>query len=171
MRRSYGVPGTLLVGSLGLGVAPPAWAQGSAGHAMVRNAGDMKFDTFPVLPGCTRGAGLSGNPETGPFILLAKADAGCTVPWHWHTAAEHLMMVKGTARLDVKGGAPMTLREGGYAMLPGKHAHQFVCTRACEFYVHSDGAFDIHYVDAQGKEVPMAEALEGVKRAPRRKDR
>jgi hypothetical protein len=39
------------------------------------------------------------------------------VRWHWHTPNEHLMLVSGRARQE------------------------------CVMYVHSDGPFDIHYVD------------------------
>jgi quercetin dioxygenase-like cupin family protein len=73
------------------------------------------------------------------------------------------MMVKGTARLDMKSGKPITLQPGGYAMLPSKHVHQFLCTNSCLFYVHSESTFDTHYVDGQGKEVPPEEALKSVK--------
>ena len=39
------------------------------------------------------------------------------------------------------------------------HVHQFKCTSACTGFVSSDTAFDIHYVDAAGKEVPLEAAL------------
>jgi hypothetical protein len=54
----------------------------------------------------------------------------------------------------MKEGGNATLGPGGYAMLPGKHVHQFTCSSACSAFVSSDEAFDIHYVDANGKEIP-----------------
>jgi hypothetical protein len=49
--------------------------------------------------------------------------------------------------------------------MPSKHVHQFQCTsKSCLAYVHADsGPFDIHYVDAQGKEIPPEEALKAVR--------
>ena len=44
-------------------------------------------------------------------------------------------------------------------MMPSKHVHQFTCTSACSAFVNSDGAFDIHYVDANGKEISPEVAL------------
>ena len=46
-----------------------------------------------------------------------------------------------------------------YAMMPSKHVHRFTCMSACTGFVTSDAAFDIHYVDAGGKEIPPEAAL------------
>jgi len=146
-----------------------AWGQAMGGHAVGQNIAETQFNAFPGLPGCTPGSVKSGDPAKGPSIILAKADTGCTVPWHWHSPNEHLMMVKGVARLDMKSGKPLTLRAGGYAMLPGKHVHRFVCVSSCLFYVHSDGAFDIHYVDNQGNEVSLDQALKSASDAAAKK--
>ena len=148
------------------GVAGSAWSADMAGHAVGQNVGDAKFTAFPGLPSCTPGSVQSGDPAKGPSIILARADTGCTVPWHWHSANEHLMIVKGAVRLDTRSGKPITIREGGYAMLPAKHVHQFVCTKSCLFYVHSEAALDIHYVDKQGKEIPPDQALKTVNQKP-----
>ena len=44
-------------------------------------------------------------------------------------------------------------------MMPSKHVHQFTCMSACAAFVSSDAAFDIHYVDAKGSEIPPEAAL------------
>jgi hypothetical protein len=43
--------------------------------------------------------------------------------------------------------------------MPGKHVHQFTCASACSAFVSSDAAFDIHYVDTSGAEIPPETAL------------
>lgn len=160
---------SLLAASLLLPAAGLAAAQAGANHGTVQNIEDMKFGPVPGIPACSTGTVLNGNPANGPAILLAKADAGCTVPWHWHTPNEHLMMVKGVARLEMKDAKAITLRAGGYAMMPSKHVHQFHCSSTCVFYVHSDGAFDTHYVSKQGDEIPMEDALKSKPAAPKAK--
>ena len=81
-----------------------------------------------------------GDPATGPSVLLVRANAGCAVPWHWHTPNEHVMMVSGTLQLQMKGdAAPTVLRPGDYALAPGHHVHQARSTGACSFFLHSDG--------------------------------
>lgn len=159
----------VLVVSLVLFAADLARSQGTTAHAAGQNLGEMKFASVPGIPACSTAAVLHGDPAKGPSILLAKANTGCTVPWHWHTPNEHLMLVSGVATLDMKDAKPLTLRAGGYALMPSKHAHQFRCTIACLFYVHADGPFDMHYVDDQGKEVAMEDALKAVKRTASKK--
>ncbi len=98
-------------------------------------------------------------------MLIGKLSAGCSVPWHYHTPNEQLMMISGVARIDVKDGEPITLRAGGFALMPSHHVHQFRCViTACSLFVHSDAAYDIHYVAAQGKEIPLDDALKAVQR-------
>lgn len=132
-------------------------------HPVVHNVDSIHFEPPPGFPTCTAGSVQNGDPRSGPSIILAKTAARCTVPWHWHTANEHLMMVSGTATVQARGESAMTLGAGGFAMLPGHHVHQFRCTTACLMYVYSDAAFDIHYVDAQGAELSPEAALKAVK--------
>jgi hypothetical protein len=75
------------------------------------------------------------------------------------------MIVSGSAKVEMKdGGKTEVIGPGGYATMPSKHVHQFTCTSACTLFVSSDAAFDIHYVDANGQEVPPEKALEKKKK-------
>lgn len=145
-------------------LAGDAPAQEAMSQPMGHNTAEMKFVTIPALPTCAVGSVLSGDPSKGPSTLYAKVAAGCSIPWHWHTPNEQLMIASGTAVVDVKGGSPLTLKPGGFAMMPSRHVHQFKCQGgACAFYIVSDAAFDIHYVDGQGQEISPADALKAVK--------
>jgi quercetin dioxygenase-like cupin family protein len=124
---------------------------------------EVKFAPVPGLPTCAPGFVQSGDPTKGPSVILANVAAGCAIPWHWHTPNEHLMIVSGVVRLEGKDGKPLTLRAGGFAMMPAHHVHQFRCTTACALFVYSDAGFDIHYVDAKGKDLSPVEALRAVK--------
>ena len=137
--------------------------QDSTVQAMAQNMAEMKFAPFPGLPTCTPGSVQSGDPAKGPSIILAKIAAGCIIPWHWHTPNERLMLVSGVATVQMKDGKPVTLRAGGFATMPAHHVHQFRCIKDCVLYIYSDAAFDIHYVDKEGKEIPPDEALKAVK--------
>jgi quercetin dioxygenase-like cupin family protein len=143
-----------------------AAAQPSAGAPMGRNVADMTFGPVPGLPTCVSGAVQTGDPAKGPTIVLSRIAAGCIIPWHWHTPSEHLMLASGEARLEMKDAAPFTLKAGGFALMPARHVHQFTCEQACLLYVYSDGAFDMHYVNAQGTEITAADALTMVKESP-----
>jgi quercetin dioxygenase-like cupin family protein len=125
----------------------------------LRKMSENKFAPVPGLPSCAQGAVQSGDPAKGPSIILFKASAGCRIPWHWHTAVENVMLVSGSVKIESNNGKPAVIGPGGYAMLPGKHVHQFTCTSPCSGFVASDSAFDIHYVDSGGKEIPADVAL------------
>jgi len=149
-----------------LPVLPHSVVAQPAGDAPGRNVADMKFALVPGMPTCATASVQNGDPSKGASILLAKLEAGCLVPWHWHTPNENLMLVSGSGRVEMKGGKAFVLKPGGFAQMPSKHAHQFSCTTVCMLYVYSDAAFDMHYVDAGGAELSPAEALKKVRESP-----
>lgn len=159
MKRGVSIP--MLAVCL-LILAPALFAQEMAAHPMSRNLSDVQFTPLPGMPTCATAAVLQGDPSMGPSIIIAKGTSNCTFPWHWHTPTENLMMVSGTAHLQAKDGAEMTLSAGSFASMPSKHIHKFHCATACTLYVTSDAAFDMHYVDADGKEMTPEAALKAV---------
>ena len=145
-----------------LSISTLTQGQDTTTHSIVRNLAEIKFVPFPGLPTSAPGFVQSGDPTKGPSIIMGKIKAGCTIPWHWHTPNEHLMIVSGVASVQMKGENPMTLRAGGFAMMPSHHIHQFRCIEDCVLYIYSDTAFDLHYVNEQGTEIPPDEALKAV---------
>jgi len=140
-----------------------AFAFGQEMGSMGHNASAMKFTWIPPLPTCARGSVQWGDPATGPSIIFARINAGCVIPWHWHTAPERVVFVSGTARIDMKDAKSVTLTSGGFAMLAAQHPHQFTCKAGpCQIYVYPDGAFDLHYVDKKGSEMTPAAANKAV---------
>jgi quercetin dioxygenase-like cupin family protein len=118
-----------------------------------------KFMTLPMLPACMTLSAQRGDPTKGAAVLLLKFTSGCVVPWHWHTANENLMVVSGKAKGEMKPGGAHMLTAGDYLFLAGKQVHQFTCISSCVVFDVIDGAFDIHYVNADGKEITPEEAL------------
>ena len=145
-------------------LAGAAQAQEMSGQPT--NMAGMKFVTVPPAPTCAKAAVASGDPTKGPSVLLLKAATGCVIPWHWHTPNENVMIVSGVASLQMKGGKPVTLTAGGFALAPSQHAHHFKCLRTCTVYVYSDAAFDLHYVDKNGTEIQPADALKTYREKP-----
>ena len=140
------------------GLASPLFAQ-DAGTMSYAAAATSKFTNMAVLPSCMTLSVQRGDPSKGPSVILLKFKAGCTVPWHWHTAAEQLMVVSGTGKAQMKDGKPVTVRPGDYMFLPAKHIHTFAAVTAVTMFDLPDGPFDIHYVDAAGNEIPPDQAL------------
>jgi quercetin dioxygenase-like cupin family protein len=134
-----------------------------------KNMSQMKFAPVPGLPTCFSASITSGDPTQTAFVGLVKLKAGCVIPSHWHSASEQLFIVDGNARMEMKDGdhsEPVTLTAGAFTNLPPQHVHQLRCAKGCTLVLVSDGKFDIHYVDAQGKEVPPAEAMKPLQETP-----
>jgi quercetin dioxygenase-like cupin family protein len=153
----------MLAVSLALCLPHFAHGEGAADAAAARNMAEMQFGSIPGLPTCFSGAVESGDPSKGAAFILAKLATGCTVPWHWHTAGENVLVVSGTGQMSMKGSKPKTLHSGGFAQLPSHHIHQFHCVKKCTLLIAASGAFDIHYVDAKETEIPADEAMKAVK--------
>lgn len=118
-----------------------------------------KFANLPGLPTCMTVSVLHGDPSQGPSTLLLKFTPGCSVPWHWHTANESIVLASGTGEAQMKGEQPMTMKAGDYLFLTAKGIHRFTAKSAVYLYDMPEGTFDIHYVDAAGNEIPPEKAL------------
>ena len=156
----------MLAVSLVLCLPSLAHAQVSATEPATRDMAEMKFGPIPPLPTCASGSVQNGDPAKGAFIVAIKMASGCTLPWHWHTAGEYLMIVSGKGQMEMKGSPAKTIQAGSYVQLPPRHVHEFRCKDKCIFFFYSDGAWDMHYVDAQGTEISPDDALKAVKEKP-----
>ena len=129
-------------------------------------AADAKLGNHPALPSCATVAVQDGDPGKGPSMIMIKAEAGCVIPWHWHTANERLIIVSGSAKGEMKDMQPLAMKPGDFIVLPSKGVHQFTAQSAVELYDISDAPFDIHYVDPAGKEIAVNEALKAANETP-----
>jgi hypothetical protein len=141
---------------LALLIALPAFSQDQAG---VTKPADDKLMVTPGLPICMKGTVMRGNPAHGAYVIYAKASAGCEVPTHWHTADGELIWISGTGRFKMKDVGEQTVKPGMFVRVPSKHAHSERCITVCSFYAVGDQAFDIHYIDANGNEIPFEQAI------------
>jgi len=151
----------LLVAAVGL-VTLCAWAQ-TGDETHIANSGELKFGGAPYLPACLTMAPEHGDPSKGAFTLLLKFTSGCSVPMHWHTSAEELMLVSGSGKVLMQDGKSSTIDRGGFVYIPAKHPHAFTCATTCTAFLSGDAAFDIHYVDKSGNEIPAEQALSAAK--------
>jgi hypothetical protein len=141
-----------------VGTSAPLHAA-DTGKMLLVNPQTAKFITVPGLPTCATVTTLRGDPRYGPAWVLLKLASGCRVPWHWHTPNEDLVVISGQGNLEMKDGPPLPFVPGAYASLPSHHVHRANCTRACLLFDSADGPFDIHYVDANGQEISMEQAV------------
>jgi len=120
-----------------------------------------KFMAIPNAPDCFTIAVEKGDPMKGPSVILARFAPHCVAPFHWHTPGETLMAVSGALETQMKDNKAMVVHAGDFVYLPSRHVHRANCTGAepCLVFLSSDAAFDIHWVDAAGNEIPFEQAV------------
>ena len=70
---------------------------------------------------------LHGDPAGDNADIFFKVPAGSTIPNHWHTSAERMILVSGEMHLTDDGQDKQVLRPGMYAYGPAKLAHEGSC--------------------------------------------
>jgi quercetin dioxygenase-like cupin family protein len=131
---------------------------------------DAKFRPVPNAATCNTMASLRGNLSKEASTFTSRMTPGCVAPWHWHSSTEEVVMLQGTARMQMENSTakPMMLPTGSYSQLPREHLHRFKCLpgKDCVILVITDRAFDIHWVDKSRKEIPFEQALKLEKASP-----
>jgi quercetin dioxygenase-like cupin family protein len=140
-----------LLGLLFFAASALALAQAPA-KGVMKPLADVKFEQDEDVK-CLTSALESGDPAKGPSTIVLKAPPKCLVPWHWHTAAEELIVIDGTVQTEMEGMTAHPLVRGGYARMPGKAKHQFSCQSKtdCVMFVTFDAKYDIFWVKDEKK--------------------
>lgn len=147
-------------------VAVIAMAQSSQPTAVINPKDIKSWSSIPAVPACDQAALIEGDPHGAGSVTLVKFNQGCTVPTHWHSINEKLVMVSGTARVETEGHSPQTVKAGEYWSIPAHTYHQITCTTECMFYRFIDGPVDLHYIDRAGNEISPDQALAAVSEQP-----
>jgi quercetin dioxygenase-like cupin family protein len=153
-----------------IGVSRLAVAQTPEEQPIVNSAAAAKFGAAPNAPECFTISVERGDPSKGPSVILAKFAPGCVAPYHWHTPSETVMIVSGALEVQMKGDKSSVVHHGAFVYMPPKHPHRATCVGSapCLVFLTSDAAFDIHWVDADGKEISLEDALKAAKSAAKK---
>ena len=161
------VPTFFVLGAVSIICAAHLAAQGTEEKPIVATAASAKFGAIPNAPECFTVAVERGDPTKGPSVLLARFAPGCVAPFHWHTPSETAMVVSGSLQVQMKGDSAFAAHHGDFVYFPPRHVHRATClgSAPCLVFLTSDAAFDIHWVDAAGQEIPPETAMKGVRPA------
>jgi quercetin dioxygenase-like cupin family protein len=134
-------------------------------NPIVNPKAGAKFTPIPNAPECFTIAVEKGDPTKGASVILARFAPHCVAPYHWHTPSETVMVASGTLETQMKGDKAIVARTGDFLFLPSHHVHRATCngTAPCMVFLSSDAAFDVHWVDAEGKEIPFEQAVKPTK--------
>lgn len=72
---------------------------------------------------------LHGDPSKNNTDIFFKVPGNFTIPHHWHTSPERMVLVSGTLVVSYDKQAPETLKPGTYAYGPAKLAHTAFCMK------------------------------------------
>lgn len=119
---------------------------GSSSDPMpVLNKKDMHWKPKVTLPPGATATVLYGDPTQGNYDFYGKFPSKYTVPMHWHTNDCNVIMMKGDMTIERDNMPAVTIKEGGFFMLPGKMQYTAKCPSGCTFLVHGEKPFDIFY--------------------------
>jgi quercetin dioxygenase-like cupin family protein len=100
-------------------------------------------------PACLSSAVEVGDPDSGPSTILIKEEPGCVVRWHFHSAEQQMMVIKGELKAEMSTVPATVLGPGGFILIPSKEKHQFTCASKseCLFFLTIEGRFDNQWVN------------------------
>ena len=128
-------------------VGAPASAQDSHPQAIARNADDADIAWGPCpefMPvGCAL-AVLRGDPSKPNADVFFKVPAGSSLPVHWHTSAERMVLIAGELHVSFEGQQPTVLEPGTYAYGPAGRPHGGACvsTTPCVLFIAFEAPVD-----------------------------
>jgi len=139
-----------LIGSFALAQAP------AQEQALTRTARDAKLKWGPCPPFLPKGcaiAVLHGDPAKDNVDVFFKVPAKSTIPLHWHTSAERMVLVAGKLHVTYDGQKTAVLRPGTYAYGPAKRPHKGFCasTSPCILFIAFESPLDAVPVENIGK--------------------
>lgn len=120
-------------------------------------AQDAKLKWGPCPPFLPKGceiAVLHGDPAKRNVDIFFKVPANASIPRHWHTSAERMVLVSGELHVTYDGHKVAVLKPGTYAYGPAKLPHKAECRNAgpCVLFIAFEAPLDaVPSEDTPGK--------------------
>jgi quercetin dioxygenase-like cupin family protein len=129
------------IGATALAQAP------AAEPATTQTASDPQLKWGPCPPFLPKGCGIAvlhGDPAKSNLDVFLKVPAKSTIPMHWHTSAERMVLVAGQLDVTYDGQKAAALKPGTYAYGPAKHWHKGYCASAtpCVLFIAFESPLD-----------------------------
>lgn len=87
---------------------------------------------------------LHGDPGKDNSDIFFKVPASFSIPHHWHTSPERMVLVSGELEVTYDGQQPAVLKPGMYAYGPSKLPHKASCAGGdpCVLFIAFEGPID-----------------------------
>jgi len=128
---------------------PMAWAAKAKEVSIVKawESQDLKWGPAPAfMPQGTELTVLHGDPSKKNADAFFKVQPKATIPPHWHTSAERMILVSGELHVTYEGQEKTILKSGNYAYGPAKLSHDAYCASEtpCVLFIAFEGPVDAH---------------------------
>lgn len=136
-------------------VSALAIAQGQE-LATTRSAHDPQLQWGPCPAFMPAGCGLAvlhGDPAKPNADVFLRVPGNATIPEHWHTSAERMVLVSGELAVRYQKQTEVVLKPGMYAYGPAKLPHTASCRSSapCVLFIAFESAVDAVPVSAAQK--------------------
>lgn len=116
-------------------------------QAVTRTAGDAGLQWGPCPPFLPKGCGIAvlhGDPAKDNVDVFFKVPGKATIPLHWHSSAERMVLVAGELHVTYDGQKTAVLKAGTYAYGPPKRPHKGFCASAdpCVLFIAFESPLD-----------------------------
>jgi quercetin dioxygenase-like cupin family protein len=117
---------------------------------------DARLKWNPCPPFLPKGCGIAvlhGDPAKDNVDVFFKVPGKSTIPLHWHTSPERMMLVAGELHVTYDGQKKAVLRPGTYAYGPAKRPHQGFCASKspCVLFIAFESPLDAVPVQSAAK--------------------
>ena len=142
--RRFVVSAALVALALPASAAEPALSMGFKDKAL------KWVPCPPFIPKGCEIAVLHGDPGKPNADIFFKVPGNFTIPRHWHTSAERIVLVSGELHVTYDGQPKAILRPGWYAYGPAKVPHVAHCQKGppCVLFIAFEAPLDAVAGDA-----------------------
>lgn len=139
-----------LVGSFALAQAP------APEPALTWTKSDAQLKWGPCPPFLPKGCSIAilhGDPAKDNLDVFFKVPAKSTIPLHWHTSAERMILVAGKLHVTYEGQKMAVMKPGTYAYGPAKRLHKGYCASAvpCVLFIAFESPLDAVPIESAAK--------------------
>ena len=129
---------------------------GEPAFTWTADAPDLQWGPCPpFMPEGCELAVLQGDPAGLNADVFFKMAPNTTVPMHWHTSAERMVLVSGQMRVNYQGQRPVTLEPFTYAFGPAELPHETRCGDAGECILFIAFEEPVDAIDVRGGDLPQ----------------
>lgn len=129
-------------------VSPATWAEAPGSESSLAfTAKDTRLKWGPCPPFLPKGCGIAvlhGDPAKDNVDVFFKVPAKSTIPLHWHTSPERMVLVAGELHVTYEGEKKTVLKPGTYAYGPAKKTHGGYCASKvpCVLFIAFESPLD-----------------------------